>query len=324
MERGKTKTGTISQVLLSLLRWFDSYAGMEELRRSEERKVDWWRVSPFLFLHVMCAGVLWVGWSPTAVIVAAVLYLVRMFAVTGFYHRFFSHNAFSTSRPWQFLFAVLGSTAVQRGPLWWAGHHRHHHLYADKEQDIHSPVQSGFWWSHIGWITSTRNFPTNLSLVGDFAQYPELRFLDRFDILFPVLFAASIYAAGSALAYFAPELGTNGPQLLIWGFFISTVVLFHATATINSLDHMIGTKRYDTGDESRNNPVLALLTLGEGWHNNHHHYAVSARQGFFWWEIDITYYGLVFLSWLGIVRNLRTVPGEVLGENLLDPAIRDA
>jgi len=324
MERGKTKTGTISQVLLSLLRWFDSYAGMEELRRSEERKVDWWRVSPFLFLHVMCAGVLWVGWSPTAVIVAAVLYLVRMFAVTGFYHRFFSHNAFSTSRPWQFLFAVLGSTAVQRGPLWWAGHHRHHHLYADKEQDIHSPVQSGFWWSHIGWITSTRNFPTNLSLVGDFAQYPELRFLDRFDILFPVLFAASIYAAGSALAYFAPELGTNGPQLLIWGFFISTVVLFHATATINSLDHMIGTKRYDTGDESRNNPVLALLTLGEGWHNNHHHYAVSARQGFFWWEIDITYYGLVFLSWLGIVRNLRLVPGEVLGENLLDPAIRDA
>jgi stearoyl-CoA desaturase (delta-9 desaturase) len=324
MERGKTKTGTISQVLLSLLRWFDSYAGMEELRRSEERKVDWWRVSPFLFLHVMCAGVLWVGWSPTAVIVAAVLYLVRMFAVTGFYHRFFSHNAFSTSRPWQFLFAVLGSTAVQRGPLWWAGHHRHHHLYADKEQDIHSPVQSGFWWSHIGWITSTRNFPTNLSLVGDFAQYPELRFLDRFDILFPVLFAASIYAAGSALAYFAPELGTNGPQLLIWGFFISTVVLFHATATINSLDHMIGTKRYDTGDESRNNPVLALLTLGEGWHNNHHHYAVSARQGFFWWEIDITYYGLVFLSWLGIVRNLRLVPGEVLGENLLDRAIRDA
>jgi stearoyl-CoA desaturase (delta-9 desaturase) len=324
MERGKTKTGTISQVLLSLLRWFDSYAGMEELRRSEERKVDWWRVSPFLFLHVMCAGVLWVGWSPTAVIVAAVLYLVRMFAVTGFYHRFFSHNAFSTSRPWQFLFAVLGSTAVQRGPLWWAGHHRHHHLYADKEQDIHSPVQSGFWWSHIGWITSTRNFPTNLSLVGDFAQYPELRFLDRFDILFPVLFAASIYAAGSALAYFAPELGTNGPQLLIWGFFISTVVLFHATATINSLDHMIGTKRYDTGDESRNNPVLALLTLGEGWHNNHHHYAVSARQGFFWWEIDITFYGLVFLSWLGIVRNLRLVPGEVLGENLLDRAIRDA
>ncbi len=324
MRRGTPKTGTISHVLMSLLRWFDSYAGMEELRKCEERKIDWWRVSPFLFLHAMCAGVLWVGWSATAVIVAVALYLVRMFAVTAFFHRFFSHNAFSTSRPWQFLFAVLGSTAVQRGPLWWAGHHRTHHLHSDKEQDIHSPVQSGFWWSHMGWITSTRNFPTNLSLVGDFARYPELRFLDRFDILVPVLFAASIYAAGSALAFFAPELGTNGPQLLIWGFFVSTVVLFHATATINSLDHMIGTKRYDTGDESRNNAVLALITLGEGWHNNHHHYAVSARQGFFWWEIDLSYYGLVFLSWFGVVRNLRLVPKSVLRENLLLPAIRDA
>ncbi|HEU5359857.1 MAG TPA: fatty acid desaturase, partial [Candidatus Deferrimicrobiaceae bacterium] len=210
-----------------------------------------------------------------------------------------------------------GSSSAQRGPLWWAAHHRHHHRFSDTEEDIHSPLRHGFWWSHIGWITSTRNFPTRLELVGDFACFPELRFLDRFDILVPVLLAAGLYAGGDILSRFAPELGTNGPQLLVWGFFVSTTVLFHATSTINSLDHLLGSKRYDTGDGSRNNVWLAFLTLGEGWHNNHHHYAIAARQGFFWWEVDLTYYGLVVLSWLGIVRDLRPVPEGVRSQGLL-------
>jgi len=282
-----------------------------------EKKVDVWRVLPFVFLHAACLGVILVGWSPVAVWTAAALYLIRMFAVTGIYHRYFCHNAYRLSRPVQFLFAVLGSTAVQRGPLWWAGHHRHHHRYSDTEEDIHSPLRHGFWWSHIGWITSTRNFPTRLDLVGDFSCFPEIRFLDRFDTLVPFLLAAGLYAGGAFLERFSPELGTSGPQMLVWGFFLSTTVLFHATSTINSLDHMFGSKRYDTGDDSRNNVWLAFLTLGEGWHNNHHHYAISARQGFFWWEVDLTYYALVALSWLGIVRDLRQVPESVRREGVL-------
>ncbi len=306
-----SKDHPVRHTLLSLVRWFDSYAGVSEMADEPERKVDILRVLPFLFLHAACLGVFLVGWSPVAVGTAVVLYLVRMFGITAFYHRYFSHNAFKASRAWTFAFAVLGSASVQRGPLWWAGHHRHHHLFADRDEDIHSPVRQGFWWSHIGWITSNRNFPTRTELVGDFARFPELRFLDRFDILVPILLASGLYAAGALLSRFAPDLGTSGPQMLVWGFFLSTTVLFHATSTINSLSHMFGSQRYDTADTSRNNAWLALVTLGEGWHNNHHRYAVSARQGHFWWEVDLTYYGLVVLSWLGIVRDLRPLPESV-------------
>jgi stearoyl-CoA desaturase (delta-9 desaturase) len=306
--RVEFQKSTFRNILLSLARWFDSYAGTEEMASAPEKKVDFLRVLPFVLLHVSCLGIYWVGWSPVAVGTAAGLYLIRMFAITAFYHRYFSHNAFRASRAWAFAFAVLGSASAQRGPLWWAGHHRHHHLFPDTEGDIHSPLCHGFWWSHIGWITSTRNFPTRRDLIGDFDAFPELRFLDRFDILVPALLAAGLYTGGGLLSRFSPELGTSGPQMLVWGFFVSTTVLFHATSTINSLSHLFGSRRYDTGDGSRNNVWLAFLTLGEGWHNNHHRYAVSARQGFFWWEVDLTYYGLVVLSWLGIVRDLRPVP----------------
>jgi stearoyl-CoA desaturase (delta-9 desaturase) len=263
----------------------------------------------------MCLGVVWVGWSRTAVIVALLLYLIRMFAITALYHRYFSHKAYNTNRFWQFVFGVVGNASVQRGPLWWAAHHRHHHRFTDQEQDVHSPSRHGFWWSHIGWLTSKTNFPTHYRYVADWARYPELRWLNRFDTVVPILLLLTLYISGEILKRFAPQLETHGMQLVIWGFFISTVVLLHATVTINSFDHMYGSRRYNTPDTSRNNALLALLTLGEGWHNNHHHYAVSTRQGFFWWEIDITYYLLVFLSWLGIVRDLRPVPGHMLNKN---------
>jgi stearoyl-CoA desaturase (delta-9 desaturase) len=238
-----------------------------------------------------------------------------MFAITGFYHRYFSHKAFKTNRFWQFLFAVIGNAAVQRGPLWWAAHHRHHHRYTDLPDDVHSPKQHGFWWSHLGWLTSRGNFPTRTKYIKEWARFPELRWMNRFDTVIPVLLAGSIYLWGVVLETYAPSLGTNGPQMLVWGFFISTVVLLHATLTINSLDHMIGTRRYNTNDTSRNNAVLAILTLGEGWHNNHHCYAVSARQGFRWWELDITYYLLLLLCRLGVVRDLRPVPENVIANN---------
>ncbi len=302
---------TYSPWLLSLLRWFDSYAGQAEPVPSRSREIDWLRIVPFLVSHLTILAVLWVGWSWTAVSIAALLYGVRMFAVTAFYHRYFSHKTFKTSRPWQFVFALLGNSAVQRGPLWWASHHRYHHQYTDQEQDIHSPARQGFWWSHVGWLVSTENFFPRSELVGDWAKFPELRWLDRFDVVVPVVLAVLLFLLGAYLESAAPGLHTSGPQLLIWGFFISTIVLLHATATINSLCHMVGRRRYETGDESRNNWALALLTLGEGWHNNHHHYAVSTRQGFFWWEIDVTYYLLVLLSWFGIVRELRPVTEAV-------------
>jgi stearoyl-CoA desaturase (delta-9 desaturase) len=190
-------------------------------------------------------------------------------------------------------------------------HHRHHHRFADTDEDPHSPNRHGFWWSHIGWLTSERHFPTRARYVKDWARFPELVWLNRFDTIVPVLLAAGLYAFGAVLKAYAPQLETSGPQMLIWGFFISSTVLFHATVTINSLDHMIGSRRYDTPDTSRNNWVLALITLGEGWHNNHHHYAISARQGFFWWEIDVTFYLLKLMSWLGIVSDLRPVPEYV-------------
>ncbi len=302
--------------LTSLLQWFDAdYPGRDPKDwKQEPDKVDWVRCLPFLFLHLGCLGVIWVGWSWTAVFATVALYLIRMFAITGFYHRYFSHRTFRTGRIRQFLFAFLGASSAQRGPLWWAYQHRHHHRHSDQEEDPHSPHQHGFWWSHIGWITSRRNFPTDYSQVKDLARYPELRFLNRFDMIAPVALAIGLLALGSALYRWAPGLGTTGPQLLVWGFFISTTVLFHATSSINSIAHLIGHKRYETGDGSGNSFLLACVTLGEGWHNNHHRYMSSARQGFRWWEIDPTYYGLKLLAALRVINSLRPVPDKVMKE----------
>lgn len=285
-------------------------AGAESVRSQPER-MEFARLVPFIILHIGCLGVIWTGWSWTAVLVAAALYVVRMFAITAFYHRYFCHRAYKTSRAAQFLFALIGLTAVQRGPLWWAAVHRHHHAHSDEEVDAHSPVQKGFLWSHVGWLTSSRNFPTDYRIVRDLTRYPELHFLNRFDLIGPVLLLVLLYTLGAALEAFAPGLGTSGWQMVVWGFFISTTVLFHATCAVNSFAHTLGSKRFPTGDESRNSLLLALFTLGEGWHNNHHHYQSSARQGFYWWEIDISYYLLRVLAALGIVWDLREVPEQV-------------
>ncbi len=289
---------TPKSLLTRIALWFDTSA--VEVSPGD-RRVDWVRVIPFIGMHAACLAVFWVGWSVTAVSVAFGLYVVRMFAVTGFYHRYFSHRTFTTTRAGQFVFALIGASAVQRGPLWWAAHHRKHHRHSDTELDAHSPRHHGFWWAHMGWITSPSNFATDLEAVPDLAKYPELRFLDRFDILVPVLLAVTLFLVG-------------GAQLLVWGFFISTVFLFHGTSFINSLAHVMGRRRYATDDDSRNSFILAVITLGEGWHNNHHKYPGATRQGFFWWELDLTYYGLKVLSWLGVLWDLRPVPRRLLEE----------
>jgi stearoyl-CoA desaturase (delta-9 desaturase) len=288
-----------------LVAWFDNAAGVAE---DEPERIDWLRVVPFIGLHLAVLAVLVVGASAVAVAVAVALYALRMFAVTAFYHRYFAHRAFKTSRALQLVFAVLGASAVQRGPLWWAAHHRHHHAHSDRPDDAHSPRQHGFLWSHMGWFLARASFRTRFELIRDFAAYPELRWLDRFDAVVPALLAAGLFAAGAALEHAAPQLGTNGWQLLVWGFALSTVAVWHATFAVNSLAHTLGSRRFATRDDSRNNLALALLTFGEGWHNNHHRYPAAARAGLRWWEIDLTYYVLRALAAVGLVWELRPVP----------------
>lgn len=275
-------------------------------------KVEWLRVTPFLALHASCLFVFVVGWSWSAVAVAAAVHSARVFGLTAFYHRYFSHRTFRTGRVVQFIGALLGSSAAQRGPIWWAAHHRHHHRASDLPNDIHSPRQHGFLWSHMLWFMTRENYGTDERMVKDLIKYPELRWLERNEFFAPALLAVSMYLLGWGLATWAPGSGTSGPQMLVWGFVVSTVALYHVTFAINSLAHKFGNRPYDTGDDSRNNIWLALVTFGEGWHNNHHYYPNSARQGFRWWQIDVSYYLLVLLSWFGLVWDLKQVPAKVL------------
>jgi len=285
-----------------LTAWLDASAVKPE---GDPHYIDVLRIVPFLLLHLSCAAVFWVGASPTAVFAAVFLYLVRMLAITGFYHRYFSHRSFSTSRPVQFIFGCLGAMAVQRGPMWWASHHRYHHAHADRSEDPHSPHRHGFWWAHCGWFLANGNYLTRQNLVRDLARYPELRFLDRFDAAMPVVLAVSLYCVGAHLAATHPGLHTSGLQLLVWGFCVSTVALYHGTFTINSLAHVFGEQPFATPDRSRNNLTLALITLGEGWHNNHHFDPRSARQGFGWRQPDVTFYALRGLQALGLIWDLK-------------------
>ncbi|MFQ6674277.1 MAG: acyl-CoA desaturase, partial [Fidelibacterota bacterium] len=248
------------------------------------------------------------------VAVCAGTFACRMFAITGGFHRYFSHRSYKTSRSFQFILAFVGVAATQKGPLWWAANHRQHHRYSDTNNDVHSPIVSGFWWSHVGWILSRKHVSTNMNAVRDLARYPELRFLNRHHWVPPTVLAVGLFGIGAWVAALFPELHTSGSQLLIWGFFISTVMLYHCTFSVNSLAHLVGSRRFATNDKSRNNLWIALITLGEGWHNNHHRYPGSERQGFYWWEIDITHGILKMLSWVGLVWDLREPPSEIYHE----------
>ena len=314
----RQKTSPWSVFVLTVFRWLDSDYRREDLPDPSQlpAKVNWQRTLPFIFLHLGCLAVFWVGISPVAVGACVFLYLIRMFAITGFYHRYFSHKTFKTSRFVQFAFAVLGNSSMQRGPLWWAATHRHHHKHSDHEEDIHSPVVSGFLWSHIGWLTSMKNFPTAYKSVPDLSKYPELVFLNRYDQTVPFVYGLLMLGVGWVLERFFPMLGVTVGQFFIWSFFISTTVLLHGTLFINSLAHVWGRRRYETDDDSRNSWLLTFITLGEGWHNNHHRYPHSVRQGFCWWELDMTYYGLKILSWTGLIWDLRPVPKAVVEEGV--------
>ena len=264
-------------------------------------RIDWPRTIPFTLLHLVpfLAIMTGVRWFDVGLCVA--LYFGRMFFVTVGYHRYFAHRGFRLNRVMQFLLAFAAETSLQKGVLWWSGLHRHHHRYSDKPEDLHSPI-GGFLWSHMGWVFAKGNFKTRPELIPDFTSYPELRFLNRFYLLPPVTLAVAV-----ALLW--------GWPALITGFFLSTVLLFHGTYVINSLAHVIGRRRFATSDTSRNSLLLALITMGEGWHNNHHYYCASARQGFYWWEIDLSFYLLTVLNFFGLVSDLREPPAAVLTKN---------
>ncbi len=256
-------------------------------------------ILPFLAVHLGCFAAVWTGISWPALALCVSLYWLRMFAVTAGYHRYFSHRAYSTGRVFQFILAFLAQSTAQKSVLWWAAKHRHHHRHSDTAADVHSPRHTGFLYSHVGWIFARRHGDTDLSQVADLARYPELRLLHRVEVAPAVLLGAFCFLVA----------GWSG---LVVGFFWSTVLVYHATFCINSLAHVRGSRRYVTGDDSRNNLGLALLTMGEGWHNNHHAWQSSARQGFRWWEIDATWYLLKLLARLGIVSDLKAPPESVL------------
>ena len=250
---------------------------------------------PFLLMHASVLLIFTVPFSPSLVAWCVGSYYLRMFGVTAGYHRYFSHRSFKLRRFWQFSLACLAQTSGQKGVLWWAAHHRDHHLNSDRKEDLHSPVHEGFWWSHLGWILSDEYDDYDPRRIADFSRFAELRWISRFHLLPTVAYGVAVYLIGGWGAF-------------CWGFCLSTVALYHGTFLINSLSHIWGTRRFPTPDESRNNFVLALLTMGEGWHNNHHHFMSSVRQGIRWWEVDPTYYLLRGLSWLGIARELREFP----------------
>jgi stearoyl-CoA desaturase (delta-9 desaturase) len=266
----------------------------------QKEQIEWVAMVPFWSVQIAAvAGVVALGWSWSGLALALASYYVRMFGVSAGYHRYLSHRSFKTSRAFQFVLAVLATTSAQKGPLWWAAHHRAHHKHSDMPEDVHSAKLRGFWWAHVGWILVRRYVPTEMDRVKDLAKYPELRWLNRWHLLPPVAFAVGLYLT----------LGLWG---LLWGFFVSTTLLWHGTFTVNSVSHLFGKRRYATTDESRNSFLMALfVTCGEGWHNNHHYYQRSERQGFYWWEVDTTHYALKVMSWLGLVWDLHEPPKHV-------------
>ncbi len=261
-------------------------------------------VAGFLLVHVAAAlGVVLVGFSWTGVALCVASYYLRMFAITAGFHRYFSHRAYRLSRVSQFLLAFLGQTSAQKGVLWWASNHRHHHKYSDRPEDIHSPVQNGFWWSHIGWILSGLYDETDYSRIPDLAKFPELRWLNRNQYAATMVYAVALYLA----------FGWTG---LAYGYFLSTVLLWHGTFTINSLMHLFGRRVFPTADQSRNSMIFALITMGEGWHNNHHYYPISAAQGFTWWQVDMSFSLLWLGEKIGLVTGLRRAPSLAVTEAL--------
>ena len=271
---------------------------------------------PFLSVHIGAIYALTISPSSFALFMVFLMYFIRMFGITAGFHRLFSHRSFKTNRAFQFFLAYAATCSAQMGPIWWASHHRHHHKYTEQIEDPHTPTLKGFFWAHVGWIMSPVNSPTKEEYVGDLMKYPELKWLDKYHYFAPFSLVILLYGLGEFMAVNYAQYNTNGMELVLWGFFVSTVLLYHATFMVNSVCHVFGHRTYDTKDGSVNNFLVAILTLGEGWHNNHHAFPNSEKQGHKWYQIDISHYILWCLSKIGIVWKIRDVPDDSIKERL--------
>lgn len=272
-------------------------------------RINWKLSVPFFILHLLPFGMIWFPPSRADIAVCGGLYVARMFFITGCYHRYFAHRGYKLGRAMQFLVAFGGGTSAQKGALWWASHHRWHHRFSDTDRDPHNS-RRGFWWSHLLWILCNKYNETHYETIKDFAKFPELVWLNRFHLVPPTLLGVAVYLWG-------------GWSALFCSFFLSTILLYHGTFSINSLTHRWGKARYKTDETSKNSFILAIVTLGEGWHNNHHYYSSTANQGFFWWEIDISYYILRMLSFVGLAHDLRVPTNRARFKNWIDEDARD-
>jgi stearoyl-CoA desaturase (delta-9 desaturase) len=297
----------------------DQVLDLEPVRKQNAKpsneKIDLASCYALVSVHLLALSAFFVSFSWFALSLCIALYVIRAWFITAGYHRYFAHKTYKTSRPFQFLLAFFGATAGQRGALWWASHHRRHHRYTDQPEDVHSPVQRGFFWSHLGWLLCKKFTYADPSVIQDFSKYPELRFLDKYHMLPFFMYAVALFGLGELLANYAPGLRATGPQLLVWGAFVSTVILYHATFMVNSVTHIWGAQPFKTKDESRNNWLVAILALGEGWHNNHHRFPYSEKQGFlYWWQIDVTHIALKGLEKMGLIWDIKTAPDYILDE----------
>jgi stearoyl-CoA desaturase (delta-9 desaturase) len=265
--------------------------------------------------HILSGSVFWIvqasalliffipfSWELAALWAAS--HFLRAVGLTLAFHRYYAHRAFQMNRIARFVWTFIGIAAMQKGPLWWAGHHVNHHRFADRDGDPHSPMISGVYYAHIGWFLNDarhdRLEPSN-PVVRDFSKVPEIAWLDRYFAVPPLMLAAAMYLAG-------------GMPWLIWGFCLPTMTLAHATFAINTVNHMFGTRRFDTIDESRNNALTAFFAVGEGWHNNHHRYQRAARNGFYWWEFDPTWYVIRIMAAVGLAWDVHRVPERIYRE----------
>jgi len=262
------------------------------------------QVSVFWLVQVSALLAFAVSFEWWYLAVWGVSHFLRAIGLTLAFHRYYAHRSFQMNRVARFVWTLIGTAAMQKGPLWWAGHHVNHHRFADREGDPHSPAVSGFYYAHIGWFLNDARhdrLEPNNPVVRDFSKAPEIAFLDRYFFVPPLLLAVALFAGG-------------GLPLLIWGFCLPTTTLAHATFAINTVNHLFGSRRFDTRDESRNNVFTALFAAGEGWHNNHHRYQRAARNGFYWWELDPTWYVIRAMAAVGLAWNVQGVPDRIYAE----------
>lgn len=298
--------------LASLSAWIDNQQAECSINNSST--INWIRCLPFLLLHLSLGLVLFIKISIAGVVICFLSYFIRMFAITGFFHRYFSHKTFSTTKSIEIIFAFIGTCSAQRGPIWWASHHRAHHKHSDTPQDQHTPIHHSFLRSHMGWFMSNKNFHVQKNYVKDLEKKPHLQLIDRFDGIIPLIYLAILAIIGYCFEHYT-HVQLTPFSAMFWGFSVSTILLLHATFAINSIGHLFGNRTYNTMDESRNNLVLALITLGEGWHNNHHHWPISAKQGFHWQQIDISYWMLCLMKKLHLISDIKNIPNNKINKN---------